>query len=81
MTEPLRVITQTESWANEVKLDVIEHLEYLLDKAKTGEILGIAYAANTSDNMVITGSTKSVEQLKIVGGLERIKHRMIMGME
>lgn len=77
MAEPLKVITQKESWAEEVKQDVIERLEYFLECAKSGELQGFVMVGLTADNMVITCATKNDDQTKLIGGLERIKHRML----
>ena len=77
MAEPLRIITQTESWASDVKADVVERLRQLLAQAEAGEIQGIAYSAYCADGMTITGCSKSSNQSAIIGGLERIKHRML----
>lgn len=79
MAEPLRVITQTESWAQEVQTDVVCCLRELLAQAESGEIQGIAYSCATLDNMVATGFTKNNAQSAIIGGLERVKHRMLAG--
>lgn len=79
MAAPLRVITQTESWKAEVQQDVVERLRELLAQAEAGEIQGIAYAAVTLDNMIATGFTKNNAQSAIIGGLERVKHRMLSG--
>ena len=79
MTETLRLITQTESWAQEVQADVVESLRTLLAQAEAGEIQGIAYACASTDNAVITGFTKNNAQSAIIGGLERVKRRMLSG--
>lgn len=79
MNEPFRIVTQPESWAREVKDDVVSAIRSLLDRAQAGEIQGIAYSCATIDNMVITGCTKNVNQSAIIGGLERIKHRILAG--
>jgi len=78
---PLKVITQTESWRQEVQDDVVDRLRELLAKAEAGEIQGIAYAAATIDNCISTGFTKNNAQSAIIGGLERVKHRMLAGEE
>lgn len=77
MSEPVRVITQTESWRQEVQRDVIETLERLLEQAHSGELQGIAYAGVTADNCVVTGFSKDNGRSAIIGGLERVKHRML----
>lgn len=79
MADPLRMITQTESWAGEVKADVVARLRELLDQAEAGEIQGFAYAAATIDGCVSTGFTKNNAQTAIIGGLVRVQHRMLAG--
>lgn len=73
----LRVITQTESWAQEVRQDVVETLELLLAQAKSGKLLGVAYSGVTADGMVVTGYTKTTGLNATIGGLERVKHHML----
>lgn len=77
MTEPLRVITQTESWKSEVRTDVVERLRELLAMAESGELQGFAYAAACVDGMTATGFTKNDNQSAIIGGLARVQHRML----
>lgn len=79
MAQPLKLITQTESWKQEVQVDVVTRLRELLAQAESGEIQGIAYAAATADNCIATGFTKNDAQSAIIGGLERVKHRMLAG--
>lgn len=79
MAQPLKLITQTESWKTEVQVDVVERLRELVAMAEAEEIQGIAYSAATIDNMTLTGFTKNNAQNAIIGGLERVKHRMLQG--
>ncbi|MFD1945058.1 hypothetical protein [Paradevosia shaoguanensis] len=79
MSQPLRLITQTESWKQEVQVDVVTRLRELLAMAEAGELQGIAYAAATTDNMIATGFTKNNAQSAIIGGLARVTHRMLAG--
>jgi len=81
MNEPLRIITQTESWKQEVQSDVVVRIRELLAMAEAGEIQGIAYAAAGIDNTIITGFTKNNAQTAIIGGLARVQHRMLAGEE
>lgn len=79
MTQILQVITQTESWTKEVKEDVVEALERLLEKAQAREIQGIAYSCVTIDKAVLTGFTKTKDRNGMIGGLERVKHHILAG--
>ena len=73
----VRVITQAESWKQEVREDVVVRLRELLAMAESGEIKGIAYAATTADNAVITGYSKSENFSALVGGLSNVQFRML----
>lgn len=77
MAGPLKVITQQESWAEEVRQDVVERLEYLIECARSGELQGFVLVGLTADNMVITATTKNGDQAKLIGGIERVKFRML----
>lgn len=77
MTQPLKVITQTESWAQEVQTDLIKQLNHLLTLAHSGELQGLAYAGITIDDCTITGFSKNQNQAMLIGGLERVKFKML----
>lgn len=77
MAENLKLITQPESWKQEVKEDVVCQLRDLLSKAETGELQGFIFVGLTIDRCVITAATKNSDQAGLIGGLERVKHRML----
>lgn len=77
MAETFKVITQKESWAQEVKQDVVDQLRLLLEQAESGDIQGFAFVGVCLDGTVLTCSTKNDDQCKIIGGMERIKYRML----
>lgn len=79
MTEALKLITQEESWRQAVNHDVVTLLRDLLAKAESGEIAGVAYACVTIDGCVSTANSKTINQSALLGGLERIKYRMLSG--
>lgn len=55
---------------------VIEHLELLLEKAKTGEIVGIAYAVNNADRSVGWNWCGSLRNVTIIGALAGAQYEM-----
>jgi len=77
MAKPLRIITQPESWKQEVRADVVTRLRELLEMAESGELQGIAYAGSCMDGMTVTGFTKNNAQSAILGGLARVQHHML----
>lgn len=79
MAEPFQLVTQPESWRQEVSDDVVQALRRLLERAEAGELQGVAYSCITIDGCVVTGFTKSADQSATIGGLERVKFRMLSG--
>lgn len=77
----LRVISQEESWRNEVHADVVETLETLLEEAKEGRIIGLAYATLEADSATFNGSTRTTNLPALIGSLERCKYRMMQQMD
>lgn len=77
MAETLKLITQEQSWLNEVQADVVERLRTLLEKAEAGEIQGFAFAGLSVDGMTITCATKNDNQAMLIGAIERVKYRML----
>lgn len=77
MSEPFKVITQKESWAQEVQQDVVVRLRSLLEQAESGDIQGFAFVGVCLDGTVLTCATKNDDQCKIIGGMERMKFRML----
>jgi hypothetical protein len=77
MVEPLKVITQTESWQQEVKEDVVAMIKRLLQCAEAGEIQGLAYAAVTIDGCTLDAFSKSANHAILIAGLERVKFRLL----
>lgn len=77
MSNPVRIITQQESWRTEVQADVVDRLRLLLSKAEAGEIQGFVFIGLSIDDCIITAATKNNDQAKLIGGMERVKHRML----
>lgn len=60
---------------------LVERLELMLEQAKDGELLGIAYACQWKGDLTSNSwSLSKMEPRRIVGELEFLKHRMIEGM-
>jgi hypothetical protein len=53
----------------EVNATVVEHLEYLLERAKEGEITGVAVVPRHPDNQASYGLVGSVGGYSMVGAL------------
>lgn len=81
MTEPLKLITQPESWRAAAAPSVIEELEDLLEKTKAGEIVGFAFAAETIDGMTITCVTKARHRGLLLGALSQVQYRLNKAMD
>ena len=56
--------------------DLIGILESLLERARSAEIVGIAYATEMPDGSVGTGYTTR-HNLTILGGIRWLEHRMV----
>lgn len=65
--------------AKAVDPDIVDVLEDMLDKVKSGEIKAIALAASTHTNEVYT-SRAGEQGLALVGGLEFVKSRVVRGL-
>lgn len=81
MTETLSLITRAESWHNEVCEDVVKTLETMLERAKTGELQGVAIAATTIDGATVTTYSKMDRTGLLLGALARLQHRIIAAEE
>jgi hypothetical protein len=59
--------------------DVIEVVESLLERAKSGEIIGIAYSITREDRSVNDGWARSddASHFSLIVGLDLLKHRMV----
>lgn len=76
MTEPLRVITQTESWASEVQQSTVELLEEWLAMAKTGELQGVALAGVRIGERQMTAFSKSENRNILIAAMSHCTWRM-----
>ena len=76
-TEPLKVITQQESWLTQVRADVLSLLEDLLERAKAGEITGIAVAATNADGSTTQMWSSMDNTGSIIASIERVKFRLL----
>lgn len=74
--EPLRLITQPESWAREAQPGLVEQLEIWLAAAKAGEIIGVAMAAECSDGLIMTGLTPSRHRGLLIGAVAHLQYRL-----
>lgn len=74
--EPLKLITKPESWAKEAQPTVIKMLEDLLERARAGEVVAVAFAGECSDGFVLTGFTVPRHYGLMIGGLAQMQYRM-----
>jgi hypothetical protein len=81
MAEPLRVITQTESWQQEASEHAIRLLEEWLDKAKGGEIVAVALVGEGSDGFVSRAFTRPRSRMTMIGGLADMQFMLHRDME
>lgn len=62
---------------HKVNQSCVEHLEYLLERAKSGEVKSIMYVANWGDG-VTSGYSDQQELLRMLGEFECMKHAIFM---
>lgn len=74
--EPLRLITQPESWAKEAQPNIIEVLEDWLRRAKDGELVGVALAGECIDGMTITCITPTKHRGMLLGAVSQVQYRL-----
>jgi hypothetical protein len=77
VSEPLRVITQTESWKQEASTYAIEMLEDWLARAKAGEIVAVSLVGECADGFTITGFTVPKSRAAMLGALNYMQHRIL----
>lgn len=77
MSEPLRVITQTESWKQEASGHTVEMLEEWLERAKAGEIVAVTLVGECADGFSITGFTRPRSRATMIGALVYMQHRIV----
>lgn len=77
MAEPLKVLTQQESWLQEVDASIVQMLEDVLARAKQGEFTGMALSFTCKDGSTFGTYSKMDHQGLIIAGLERLKFGML----
>ena len=73
----LKLITQSESWKQEVQTDVVETLKRALAAAESGELTGVAIAATTKDACTWTTFSKRAAGGLMLGAVARLNFRLI----
>lgn len=71
---PLRLVTKTEADHDEKVASVVHQLEQWLEKAKAGEIEGIAVAALYSDGACGCGFSASASYYRLLGAITDLQH-------
>jgi len=79
--QPLRVITQTESWKQEVQADAVRLLEEWLAMAKSGELQGVALAGVRIGERQMTAFSKSENRNILIAGMTQCTYRMCRMMD
>lgn len=62
-------------------ISLIEHLENLLDKAKSGELQELVYVCSYDDNTTNSGWSAIRNRIRLIGQIEQLKHNLMMGDE
>lgn len=77
VSEPLKLITQAQSWRSEVQEDVVDTLRKALARAEAGEINGVAIAATCVDGCTWTTFSKRDKGGLLLGAMARLNYRLI----
>lgn len=72
----LKLVT-LETCTSETKKEIVERLEYLLEKAKAGKFESFAYAAGLPDGACLEGFTRSIDFHCLLSAVTILQHRMI----
>ena len=75
MTEPLRIITQEESWQKELDVEIVELLEDALADAKQGKFDGIAVITTNKDGTCVHRWSKASSFTRMLGAIHRLAYR------
>lgn len=75
--EPLRLITQAESWSKEVHEDVVKVLRDALARAEAGEITGVALAMTSVDECTVTYFSKREASALMLGAVVRLQDALL----
>jgi predicted hydrolase (HD superfamily) len=81
MADPLRVITQTESWKQEANQSAIRLLEEWLEKAKAGEIVAVALVGEGVDGLMSREFTRPRSRMAMIGALADMQYHLHRDME
>ncbi len=81
MSEPLRVITQTESWKQEASEHAIKLLEEWLEMARSGEIVAVALVGECGVGLVRRAVTRPRSRMTMIGGLADMQFWLHRDME
>lgn len=81
MTEPLRLITQAESWNQEAQRSTIEMLEEWLAMAKSGEVVSVAISGECADGLSMSAYSRPRHRATMIGALAHMQFRLHRDME
>lgn len=74
MSETLRLVPREQAEANQ---SVVETLERVLEKAKNGELAGVAIVGLHTDGTNYSMFSGTSDRLKLIGMLEWVHFRML----
>lgn len=77
MVEPLKVITQEESWKQTVNESVVQLLEEVLEKAKAGEYQGVVVAGIVRDDSTFYSISAQNNTGLMLAAVTRLQHKML----
>lgn len=69
MSEPLKLITRTESWSAEAQRCTVELLEEWLGRARSGEIVAVALVGEGVDGFASRAFTRPRSRISMIGAL------------
>ena len=72
MSEPLSIVPRTKLVEN----DIVERLEHFLQRAKAGELKGMALAYVTTDDAIGTSWSRSEAAGTLMGAVALLQHRL-----
>jgi hypothetical protein len=79
MTEKtVRLVPKDQAFIEEVNANIIERLEWAKSFVSTGELFaGVGIVITHRDGSTTTTFSKTENQAVMIGGLERLKHRLL----
>lgn len=77
MSEPIKLVTQPDSLKAAVNADIVARLEGWLERAKAGELAGLAMMATLHDGGTTTNFSLNIDRMQFAGLLATVQYRML----